>query len=97
MSQQKALWECWNITDCQRQEDCPVREYEGTPCWEVARERGEYQDILQVCVDCLVFITLHGGSDTRLSDDEIAKIWKKKGVCELIPKCKTFEEQKDDD
>jgi hypothetical protein len=92
MSNQAEI-ECWNITDCERADGCAVKEYDGMACWEVARIREDYQNILKVCEDCLVYITVSANKNTSLSEDEINNIWKQKGKCVLIPKCEKCEEE----
>lgn len=73
MSNQAEI-ECWNITDCERADGCAVKEYDGMACWEVARIREDYQNILKVCEDCLVYITVSANKNTSLSEDEINNI-----------------------
>ena len=78
-------WLCWKITKCVNTDDCPARERGNIPCWELARELEDYRTILNVCEDCLVYISRHKNS--ILSEDEIQEIMEKKGVCILAEKC----------
>lgn len=87
MSEDVAVVECWKITDCDRADNCLVKEYDGKPCWDVASLKEEFQGTLPVCEDCLVYITVSKNKTSNLSTEEINSIWKVKGKCPLIPKC----------
>jgi len=93
MSDDVAVVECWKITDCERVDRCLVSKYEGKACWEVASLKDEYQGILPVCEDCLVYITISKNKTSNLTDEEIDHIWKVKGKCILIPKCEDCKEE----
>lgn len=82
-----AVVECWKITDCQRSDNCLVTQCNGKACWEVARMQEDCDDVLSVCEDCLVYITVTRKNSSNLTDEEIDSIWKKKGKCALVPKC----------
>ncbi len=74
---------CWNIMQCDN-ERCSARE-NGKACWEVADELDDYRSALNVCSDCLVYLSQHQNS--VLSREEIEEILQKKGVCLLMEKC----------
>lgn len=77
-------WHCWNIMQCEK-EECSARENGDKPCWVVASELEDYRAALNVCSDCLVFVSRQ--KNTTLSKEEIEEILKKKGVCVLKEKC----------
>ncbi len=81
-------WLCWKITKCFNTENCPARERENIPCWELARELDDYRTVLNVCEDCLVYLSRHKNS--VLSEAEIQDIMEKKGVCILKERCARF-------
>ena len=65
-------WPCWKIMNCAAGQKCPAKSRPETPCWELAREKGDYRFILQICVDCIVHILK--GKNTALSKNEIRSI-----------------------
>ena len=50
-------WNCWKITQCDN-EECSARNEE-SKCWDIARKMGDYQATLNVCSDCLVYLSQH--------------------------------------
>jgi hypothetical protein len=52
----KCDWPCWEIMSCDEHKKCPAKIRPETPCWEIARENGDYRYILQICVDCVVYV-----------------------------------------
>lgn len=88
MSSGSKDWQCWNITKCDN-EECSARQ-ENSKCWEIARDLEDYRTALNVCADCLVFLSQH--RNTILSEDEIDAILEKKGVCILAEKCREKKE-----
>ncbi len=77
-------WYCWNIMQCNKGE-CSARRNDSKPCWVVAAEVEDYRRALNVCSDCLVYLSQKKNS--ILSEEEIAEILQKKGVCVLAQKC----------
>jgi len=86
-------WHCWEITKCVGTEECPARQSEDIPCWEIAREMDDYRTALNVCKDCIVFISKQGTS--TLADEEIERILERKGVCVLMSSCPQFVPRQD--
>ena len=82
------FWHCWEITKCKGTEDCPARLTPDTPCWEIARGVDDYRAALNVCKDCIVFISKQGTS--VLDEAEIESILEKKGVCVLMSSCPQY-------
>jgi len=76
---------CWEITKCAGTDDCPARLAVNTPCWEVASGMDDYRNALNVCGDCIVYISKR--EDSCLSKEEIASIFEQKGVCVLFSQC----------
>jgi len=76
---------CWEITKCEGTDDCPARRAADTPCWEIARDLDDYRNSMNVCGDCIVYISKH--DDAGLSSEEIDSIFEKKGVCSLLAQC----------
>lgn len=74
---------CWNIMQCGN-EKCSARE-NGKACWEVADELDDYRSAMNVCSDCIVYLSMHHNG--VLSREEIDEILLKKGVCILREKC----------
>lgn len=75
---------CWKITNCRR-EECCLAEYAGDKqCWEVASDLDDYRSVMNVCSDCIVFISRQNSS--VLSEQEIMGIMEKKG-CILTRGC----------
>ncbi len=81
-------WHCWEITKCEGSEGCPARQAADTPCWEIARELDDYRAALNVCKDCIVYISKQGTS--TLAEDEIDSILERKGVCVLMSSCPRY-------
>ncbi len=70
---------CWEIMDCKsdEQQQCPSYREE-TPCWEVMRKLDS--PCVNVCSDCLVYISHAKNGETILSDKEIAYIFRQRGL-----------------
>ncbi len=77
-------WNCWKITQCNNKE-CLARNEESKSCWEIARELDDYRTSLNVCSDCLVYLSQH--ENTILSPAEIKKIIESKRECVLADTC----------
>ncbi|MBI5556061.1 MAG: hypothetical protein HY885_00325 [Deltaproteobacteria bacterium] len=82
-------WFCWHIMQCDN-ERCAARERGNSACWEIARELDDYRTALNVCADCLVYLSQRKNS--ILSKVEIDEILKKKGLCVLRNKCQSNKE-----
>ena len=67
---------CWEIIICDNL-DCLARSEPDTPCWEIAKRIMAFNDIFNICVDCLVYI-IHKETSV-LTKKEIMKIIKKRG------------------
>jgi len=78
-------WHCWQITCCGNEDSCIVRTqgFENRPCWEIVQERNDYRSALNVCKDCIVFVS----KKTRpaLSEEEVREIMARKVECVLAP------------
>ncbi|MEN8140788.1 MAG: hypothetical protein ABFR97_06135 [Thermodesulfobacteriota bacterium] len=83
---EKKDWHCAKITNCQRQDQCPAGRDSSKACWEIASELQDYRSVMNVCQDCLVYIS-HHQEDSNLTQAEIEEIMAKKGVCVLEKKC----------
>ena len=84
----KNEWSCWEITKCQKTAACPAGQDPDTPCWEIARQLNDYRSNLNVCEDCLVFVSKQ--ENTVLAEQEIQDILKKRGVCVLASRCSQY-------
>ena len=82
-------WHCWEITNCKGSEECPARANEDVPCWELARELNDYRNALNVCEDCIVYVTKMGNQ--VLPEEEIMAVLTEKGVCALAAACSQYE------
>ena len=51
---------------------CPVKYEPETPCWEIAKREGTYQDISNTCKDCIVHVLKE--ESNILDQNEIKKI-----------------------
>ncbi len=51
----------------------------------MAREMADLRSAMNVCEDCLVYLSK--GKASSFSDSEVSEILKKKGVCVLAEKC----------
>ena len=78
---------CWQITLCGNEEDCFAwQEGRGNrPCWEVAQELDDYRSALNVCKDCIVFISKENVD--ALSEEEVREIMERKVECVLATQC----------
>ncbi len=79
---------CWDITQCRRSDNCPARLQPDRPCWEIAKEMGDYRSNFKICHDCLVYLTKQ--ANAILSSREIEQILEKKGVCVLASSCPQY-------
>ena len=80
-------WHCWQITLCGSEESCLAwkQGLENRPCWEVAQELDDYRSALNVCKDCIVFISKENSA--ALSEEEVQKIMERKIECVLATQC----------
>ncbi|HIJ89607.1 MAG: hypothetical protein OEV89_01965 [Desulfobulbaceae bacterium] len=80
-------WCCWQITHCGKEDSClALKQGNGNrPCWEVALELDDYRSALNVCNDCIVYISK--GSSASLSDEDVQKIMERKVECVLATHC----------
>ncbi|OGQ99539.1 MAG: hypothetical protein A2505_03115 [Deltaproteobacteria bacterium RIFOXYD12_FULL_55_16] len=78
---------CWQITNCRSEDNCPAwnQGRETRPCWEVVLELDDYRSALNVCKDCIVFISKE--HNTALSEEEVQAILERKIECVLAPQC----------
>jgi len=82
---EKQDWHCSKITNCGRRSDCPAGKSGDKACWEIATELEDYRSAMNICQDCLVYLTHQKNS--ILSEGEIGEILAQKGVCVLVDKC----------
>ncbi|MBU0481434.1 MAG: hypothetical protein KKG47_10050 [Proteobacteria bacterium] len=78
---------CWEITGCNKHEDCAVfrqSELTGLPCWEVVSSLDDYRNVLNVCGDCVVYV-MKQTSDI-LSAAQIDEIMARKGAVNCCAK-----------
>lgn len=77
-------WPCWEITGCENQGRCSVRQQDAQAesCWEIARRLDDYRNALNVCRDCIVYLAKHETS--VLSEQEIKEILHQKTECVLV-------------
>ncbi|MHB1183255.1 MAG: hypothetical protein ACYC4A_00935 [Desulfobulbia bacterium] len=80
-------WHCWQITLCGSEESCLAwkQGLETRPCWEVAQELDDYRSALNVCKDCIVFISKENSA--ALSEAEVREIMERKVECVLATQC----------
>ncbi len=78
-------WKCWNITGCNRKDQCPAGQQEDKECWEVVAEMDDYRSSMKICEDCLVFLSKV--NNPVFTPKEIETILARKGVCVLASKC----------
>lgn len=78
---------CWEITKCASEQNCLCRRQEGQAkeCWEIARQFDDFRSALNVCKDCLVYISKQESS--MLSEEELEKIVSNKVECALMTAC----------
>ena len=78
-------WPCWKIMNCKDPEGCPVAQEADIPCWEVASKLNDYRSVLNVCKDCIVYVSRQ--KQSLLSEEEIRKITESKQDCVLLQRC----------
>ena len=76
-------WHCWQITLCGREANCLAwkQGLGNEPCWEVVQELDDYRSALNVCKDCIVFISKENSA--ALSEEEAREIMERKIECML--------------
>ena len=80
-------WHCWQITRCGNEDSCLAwkQGLESRPCWEVAQELDDYRSALNVCKDCIVFVTKV--KSAALSENEFQEIMAHKVECVFTIQC----------
>ena len=76
----KSQYSCWEIIQCGKK-NCAAYNQNNTPCWEIADTQDDYRTALNVCSDCIVYLSQHKNS--ILSPEEIHQILKHKKICSL--------------
>lgn len=56
-----------------------TKEYSEKPCWEVARELGDFRSTFNVCKDCIAFVLKN--ETTILSEEEAHSLENRKVSC----------------
>ena len=81
----KRDWPCWEITKCQSQECCLSRQQDAhaKACWEIAQGLDDYRTALNVCKDCIVYIS-------KTLADQIDEILGRKVDCVLVSHCPNY-------
>ena len=85
-------WSCWEIIQCDRSAECPVTKQATMPCWEVAKELDDYRSALNICKDCIVYVSRQ--KESVLTDEDIKKIVATKNDCVLMSRCPRHAQQK---
>ena len=80
-------WNCWEITGCSKKDNCPAGINSAQKCWDIARQMDNFKSAMNVCEDCLVYLTQQQNS--ILSKGDVEEILAQKGVCVLAEKCLT--------
>jgi hypothetical protein len=76
--------------NCDTSRKCPARERPETPCWEIARENSDYRFILQICVDCIVYVLKGDNKALSRNDIKAIMIQKANGVLTSEDCCVNF-------
>ncbi|MDD3814571.1 MAG: hypothetical protein PHZ02_07985 [Desulfocapsaceae bacterium] len=67
---------CWEITQCNRKEQCPRASDPERACWELVKD--DKASSFHICVDCLVYLVKQ--KDTHLSEEVFSSILKRRRV-----------------
>ena len=90
MSNKKSL-SCWEITNCQKTSLCPAWKNPGAPCWEIACQLNDYRSNMNVCEDCLVFISKQ--KNATIAEQELQDILERREDCVLASGCPQLTEK----
>jgi len=80
---------CWEIMQCSGSENCPSRLFPDVPCWEIAKIIGTSNYMLDVCLDCIVYIVK--ANEPILTESELEEIVEYREVMHFVGKCPAFE------
>ncbi len=83
----KSQLPCWEITQCGNKNCAAFSQYI-TPCWEIAHALDDYRTAMNVCPDCIVYLSRQKNS--ILSTEEIEQILKHKIACSLREECRSI-------
>ena len=72
----------WGKEKCKGVVGFSTEEYSEKPCWEMAREIGDFRSAFNICEDCIVFLLKNG--TTLLSEQEIRSIGNRKVSCKFV-------------
>lgn len=75
---------CWEIMQCGA-EECVARKHPHTPCWEIVHEMGYFQSTLNICKDCIVFVSKQ--NPPVLTAGELANILEHKAAYGMPHHC----------
>ncbi len=83
-------WSCWEITKCGNQKNCLATENGNgrKHCWEVAESLDDFRSGLNVCKDCIVYVSKQ--ASPNLTDEELQNIVQQKVDCVLANKCPNY-------
>ena len=74
-------WPCWKIMGCNPEQECAAKNHPETPCWEIAGALNDYRKVMNICVDCVVYVLKEENS--VLNEREILNILERKTNCAL--------------
>lgn len=74
---------------CSGSENCPSRLFPGLPCWEIAKNLGTSHYVLDVCLDCIVYIIK--ANEPILTENELVEIFEFREVMRFTGKCPAYE------
>ena len=72
----------WRIEKCTGVVGFSVKEKPEKPCWEMAREVGDFRSAFNICEDCIVFLLRSGTK--LLSEQEIRSIGNREISCKFF-------------
>lgn len=72
----------WQKMKYQGMNDLLKKENQGKPCWEVARELGDFRSAFNVCKDCIAFVLKN--DTTLLSEEEVHSLENRKVFCSFF-------------
>lgn len=79
---------CWEIMQCGKKQVCAAAKNSKMACWEIASELDSYQSSLNVCKDCIVYVSKQ--EDNVLSELEIMSILEQKSANGFAAKCPAY-------
>lgn len=80
---------CWEIIECKESANCQAKQFPDVPCWEIEQVCNNRHSILDVCLECIVYIVK--ADEPVLTESELLEIAQYREVMKFVQKCPVYD------